>query len=70
MTSVDPNGPAELIESIHQPWKASVSECLHRWRALAPAVRDRSYLVVEMDARRRTLNAGKIAELAARTGWA
>lgn len=66
MTHVDPDGRAELIESIHQPWKATLGECLRRWRALDPVTREQSYLVVEDQARRRrTFNATKIAELAA-----
>jgi hypothetical protein len=71
MTSADPNRRAELIESIHQPWKATLGECLSRWRGLAPQVRAQSYLVVEDETRRRrTLNAAKIAELAEGAGWA
>ena len=36
------DGPAELVESIHQPWKATVIECLRRWRALPPPIRAQS----------------------------
>lgn len=66
MPTTDRDGPAELIESIHQPWKATVAECLRRWRALPPRIRSQSYLVVEeRTGIRRTLNAAKIADLAA-----
>jgi hypothetical protein len=65
MMTVDPNGRAELIESIHQPWKATLGECLQRWRELDGPTRSQSYLVVqEGPDRRRTLNASRIAELA------
>lgn len=64
MTDIDPNGRAELVETIHQPWKASVRDCLARWRAVPVDARDACYLVLhEGAAYRRTLNAGRIAEL-------
>lgn len=67
MTNIYPTGRAELVESIHQPWRATVDECLDRWRMLEPRARAHSYLVVLEGAdRRRTLNAQGIAELAAR----
>ena len=57
---------AELIETIHQPWRATVGECLDRWQKLEPYARSASYLVVIGDhAARRTLNAARMAELAA-----
>ena len=69
MLSIAPGDRAELVESIHQPWKATVGECLTRWHALDRGIRERSYLVVQDGAdRRRTLNASHIAELAARFG--
>lgn len=71
MTNVQPTDRAELVESIHQPWKATVGECLHRWHALDPAIRERSYMVLRDDSdRRTTLNAHHIATLAAGAGWA
>ena len=63
----DPDTPAELIESIHQPWKATVAECLRRWRLLDQARRSRSYLVVHAQAgARHTLNGVGIADLSTR----
>lgn len=65
MPTTDLNKRAELIESIHQPWKATLAECLQRWRGLDPLKRAQSYLVIqEMTGIRRTLNATKIAALA------
>jgi hypothetical protein len=63
--ATDLHVPAELIWSIQQPWKASLGDCLSRWRALDPRWRTQSYLVVhgEGDARR-TLGAEAIAVLA------
>ena len=57
---------AQLVASIHQPWRASIPECLDRWRRLDAAARERAYLVVEgpEPSRRRTLNAAAIARLA------
>ena len=67
MLMVDPHAPAELIWSIHQPWKASLGECLLRWRALEPQWRTQSYLVLHGEAgARRTLDATAIALLAER----
>jgi len=67
MISIDPNGRAELVETIHQPWKASVRDCLDRWRAVPAAVQAGCYLVLHEGAvHRRTLNAGRIAELDAK----
>ena len=58
---------AELIWSIHQPWKATLSDCLSRWQALDPRFRAQSWLILHGQAgARRTLNAAHIAELAAR----
>ena len=69
MMNIDPNGCAELVESIHQPWRATVGECLRRWRALDMPIRERSYLIVQEGSDRQyTLNARKIAVLAARLG--
>jgi hypothetical protein len=57
---------AELIESIHAPWKATVGECLSRWSRLDPLTRAHSYLVVHGEAGGRvTLNAVKIFALQA-----
>ena len=56
---------AELVETIHQPWRATVGECLDRWHQLEPGARAASYLVLIDDAAaRRTLNSTRIAELA------
>mgnify|MGYP004544656177 CR=1 FL=1 len=69
MLSLDPNGRAELVESIHQPWRATLGECLQRWRSLDVRTQGISYLVVDQGGGcRRTLNASKIAELAAVVG--
>ena len=63
----DPHAEAELIRSIHQPWRAPLHECLRCWSALDPATQARSYLVLRGEqGLRRTLNARAIAELAAR----
>ena len=57
---------AQLVASIHQPWRAPVHECLERWRRLDAAARASAYLVLEgpEPSVRRTLNASAIAELA------
>ena len=56
---------AELVETIHQPWRATVGECLDRWHQLEPQARSTSFLVVLDDqSSRRTFNATRIAELA------
>ncbi len=57
---------AQLVASIHQPVRASVHECLDRWRRLDAAARASAYLVLEgpEPSLRRTLNASAIAELA------
>lgn len=69
MPTTDLNKRAELIESIHQPWKATLAECLQRWKELHPLKRAQSYLVIqEMTGIRRTLNATRIAALAERVG--
>jgi len=56
---------AQLVASIHQPWRASVHECLDRWRRLDAAARASAYLVLEgpEPSLRRTLNAAEIAKL-------
>lgn len=65
----DPNARAELIETIHQPWRATVRECLRRWAALDAPTRLQSYMVLDEGAgRRRTVNGAAIADLAARLG--
>jgi hypothetical protein len=67
MPTTDPNERAELTESIHQPWKATLGECLRRWDELDPLTRAQSYLVIQEHAGNRlTLNAAKIAVLAER----
>ncbi|EZP52813.1 MULTISPECIES: hypothetical protein [Sphingomonas] len=57
---------AQLVASIHQPWRASVRECLDRWQRLDAAARASAYLVLEGPEPnlRRTLNAVEIAKLA------
>jgi len=57
---------AQLVASIHQPWRASVRECLDRWLRLDSAARESAYLVLEGPEPnlRRTLNAAEIAKLA------
>lgn len=66
--ATDPNRPARLVAGLHAPRRATVAECLERWAALDDDARARSFLVLEGDepGLRRTLNAGRIAELAAR----
>ena len=65
--TTDRHARAELIENIHQPWRATLAECLHRWGTLSPGARSQSYLVLqEQGGRRHTLNATGIADLAAR----
>ncbi|GAA0665522.1 hypothetical protein FHT00_000908 [Sphingomonas insulae] len=61
-----PTSTAQLVASIHQPWRASVDDCLDRWSRLDAATRGAAYLVIEgpEPSRRRTLNASSIAELA------
>jgi hypothetical protein len=69
MPHTDRHSPAELIWSMHQPWRASVGECLARWRTLDGAVRAQSFLVVHgSGGTRRTLAAAGIAELATTIG--
>lgn len=65
--SVDPKRGAALVESIHQPWRATLGECLQRWRLLDAATRAACYLVLDGDepTTRHTLNARRIAELSA-----
>ncbi|WP_293877308.1 MULTISPECIES: hypothetical protein [unclassified Sphingomonas] len=57
---------AQLVASIHQPWRASVHECIERWRRLDGAAQASAYLVLEgpEPSARRTLNAAAIAALA------
>lgn len=66
-TGIDLGRGAQLVESIHQPWAASLHDCLHRWRRLDPPRRQRCYLVIHgpQPAIRRTLNGRQIADLAA-----
>lgn len=67
--TIHPEARADLVASIHAPWRATVDECLRRWAALCPSERARSYLVLRGDAgARRTLNAAAIAELAGLSG--
>jgi len=67
MPITDPDSRAELIESIHQPWKATLGECLRRWNELDPRKRTQSYLVIEESTGNRlTLNAAMIAIMAER----
>lgn len=67
MTTLEPNRRAELVASIHSPWRATIAECLLRWTSLDGATRAHSYLVIEGDepGARHTLNSSGIAELAA-----
>lgn len=65
MLDADRQSPAELTWTLHQPFRASVADCLHRWRTLDAAARARSYLVLHGHAGlRRTLDAERIADLA------
>ncbi|MEG8055051.1 hypothetical protein QP185_20750 [Sphingomonas aerolata] len=67
MPITDPDNRAELIETIHQPWKATLGECLRRWNGLDPLRRTQSYLVIEKNSGNRlTLNAAMIAIMAER----
>ncbi|AXJ96180.1 MULTISPECIES: hypothetical protein [unclassified Sphingomonas] len=58
---------AQLVASLHRPLRASLSECLDRWRGLDDATRSHAYLVLEGPEpnARRTLNAAAIAALIA-----
>jgi hypothetical protein len=47
MLHTDPTARAELIESIHQPWKATLAGCLSRWSSLDPLMQAQSYLVIQ-----------------------
>lgn len=60
---------AQLVASIHQPLRASVHECLDRWRRLDANARAAAYLVLEGPEPhvRRTLNGAAIAQLALRS---
>lgn len=63
--NTDMTARADLVASIHAPWRATVGECLARWEALSCRERSQSYLVLRGEAgARRTLNASAIAELA------
>ena len=65
----DPDVTAELVESIHQPWRATVGECVSRWTAFDARKRSASFLVVHGEGGgRHTLNAKGIAVLAGRLG--
>jgi hypothetical protein len=66
MNSCDPTRAAELVSSIHAPWRATVRECIHLWANLDAAERAASYLVVRGDGPglRQTFNSEGIAELA------
>lgn len=59
---------ARLIDSLYQPCRSTLGECLARWRALRPESRERCYLVVDGDkpASRHTLSGEQIADLSAR----
>lgn len=72
MMQLLPTRSARLVSGIHPPRGATLAECLALWRALAPAERFASYLVVDGDAdgTRVTLNAARIAALAASAGEA
>jgi hypothetical protein len=65
MPDADSHAPADLVFSLHRPLRASLAECLARWRSLDAATRAGSYLVVHGRGDvRRTLAADRIAELA------
>lgn len=67
MPTTDPNASAELIASMHQPWRATVAECLQQWRSLDPRMQSGSYLVLHGKAGlRSTLNGATIADLSNR----
>lgn len=67
MLIVEPTRPAQLVAGIHTPSRATVGECLARWRGLDAITRAHSYLVVEDDypGVQRTFNGRAIANLAA-----
>lgn len=66
MIVVEPSRPAELVASIHSPWRASVAECVLRWTSFDDRTRAQSYFVVRGDepGARHTFNGDRIAELA------
>lgn len=69
MPITDPDAPAELVASIHQPATATLGECLRQWSMLDPVTRAQSYLVVHAAAGfRHTLNGAGISDLALRMG--
>ena len=68
MTAPESTRHAQLVASIHSPWRATVAECLARWARLDAADRDRAFLVLDgaEPEIRHTLNGRQIADLAAR----
>lgn len=67
--AADFSAQADLVATIHAPWRATVGECLRRWETLGPTERSQSYLVLRGAAgARRTLNASAIAELVELSG--
>lgn len=69
LVATDFDAQADLVATIYAPWRATVGECLKRWKALGPNERSQSYLVLRGDGgARRTLNASAIAELAELNG--
>ncbi len=64
MPTPDHTQPADLVWSISPPWRATVAECLQRWRSLPEPTRAGSFLVLREGAgARRTLAGAAIAEL-------
>ncbi|WP_419808573.1 hypothetical protein [Sphingomonas sp.] len=69
MPQTDRQATAELTWTLHQPFRASVADCLLRWHTLDGPARARSYLVLHGQAGlRRTLDAEHIADLAMTIG--
>jgi hypothetical protein len=64
----DLSSGARLVESLYQPARSTVSECLARWHGLEPHAQVRCYLIIdgEQVGARQTLNGGQIAELSIR----
>ena len=56
---------ARLVDSLYQPGRSTLGECLTRWRALELHARERCYLVVEgvEPGMQQTMNSRQIAEL-------
>ena len=64
---IDLDRGARLVDSLYQPCRTTVGECLARWRALEPEARAGCYLVVDGpdSTTQQTFNGRQIADLSA-----